>query len=92
MIWRRLPSSKRELVAEQHLARVDHGDHERRIVRLQRHKVVAEHQLGGNAAEQLRIDALLGEIHEGAAVALRQTAGLLALGRDRPPRHRLPDC
>ena len=75
-----LAEQKRELVGELQLAGVRHGDHQRGIVRLERHEVVAEHQLGGNAAEKLRVDALLAQIHEGAAIALRQAAGLLALG------------
>ena len=82
-----LAEQKREFVGELQLARIDHGDHQGRIVRLERHEVVAEHQLGGNAAEKLRVDPLLGEIDERAAVAFRQTAGLLALGRGRPQRH-----
>ena len=80
LICRRLPSSKRQLVGELQLAGIGHGDDQRGVVRLERHEVVAEHQLGGDAAEKFRIDALLAQIDERAAVALGEAAGLLALG------------
>ncbi len=53
---------------------------ERGVVRFERDEVVAKHQLGGNAAEQVGINALLAQIDEGAAIALGEAASLVAFG------------
>ena len=63
------------------LAGIGHGDDESGFARFQRNEVVAEHQLGRDAAEQFRIDALLAQIDERAAIALGEALGLFALSR-----------
>ena len=65
---------QRQFVAEQHLAGIGHRDRQAIVLRFDRHKVEAEHQVRGNAAEQLRIDALFAQIDESAAVSLRELA------------------
>ena len=76
-----LAEQQRQLVAQQHLARIGNGDDQRVVLGLERHEVEAEHQFGGNAAKQFRIDALVAQIDEGAAIALRQALAALHLSR-----------
>ena len=74
-----LAQQQRQFVAEQNLARIGHCDHQGAALSLHRHKVESEHQLGGNAAKQLRIDPLFEQIDESAAVSFRQAPRLFAL-------------
>ena len=46
----------------------------------ERDEFVAEHHFRGDAAEEFRVDALLAEIDEWAAIALGQASRLIALG------------
>ena len=62
------------------MAGIGHGDHQRGVVRFQRHEFIAEHQFGWDAAEKVGINTLLAQIHERAAIALRQPTRLIALG------------
>src|SRR4029077_13582791 len=48
---------KRQLVRLMELAGVGHGNHEDAIARIERNKFIAEHQLGGDAAKQVGINA-----------------------------------
>ena len=73
------PEKQRKLIAEQHLAGISYRDGQQIVVNFKRHEVVTEHQVRGNGAEKLEVDALLAKINEGAAVALRKFAGEFTL-------------
>jgi hypothetical protein len=62
------------------LARIGHRYHERGFARFERNEVVTEHELRGNAAKQLGIDALLRQVDERAAIALGQALGVYSFG------------
>ena len=87
-------------VAEQHRQLVDHrqvgrirdDDDERVALAAVRHEAVAQHQVGGNRAEQIVVDAELREIDEREPVALgqaparaRASAACSAAVGSRPP-------
>ncbi len=81
-----LAEQQRKLVGELQLAGIGHGDHQGGFVGLERDEFVAKHQFGGNAAEKIGINALLAQVHEGAAIAFGEAASLFALGGVvRPP-------
>src|SRR5712691_4424829 len=71
------PKQQLQLIAQQHLAGVGHGHHQGIVVRLERHKVEAKHQVGRDAAEEFRVDPLLAQVHKGTTVALGQPARAL---------------
>src|SRR5579885_2581171 len=70
---------KGKFIAEQDLAGIGHGDGEDIVLRFERNKVVAKHQVRGNSAKELGIDALLAQIDKAAAVAFSELASVLAL-------------
>ncbi len=74
----RHPEHHRQLVDHRQIGRVRHDDHQRPAIAAVRHKAVAQHQVGGNRAEQLLINPELMHVEEVEPVALRQ-----------PPRRRL---
>src|SRR5277367_553654 len=65
-----LAEEERKLVSEMELAGIGHGDDQSGVVRFERDELVAKHQFGGNAAEEVGVDALFAQVHEGAAIAL----------------------
>ena len=79
-----------QFVGEVQLTGVGHGDHQSVFARFHRHEFVTEHQFGGNTAEKIRVNPLLAQVHEGAAIAFGQFLGLIAFdvaGNGRNRRH-----
>ena len=58
-----------EFVNKVEVSRIGEGNVERAVARLQRHKVVAEHQIHWHGAEKVVVDAHFFKVHELAAVA-----------------------
>ena len=56
----------------------DKRDVECPVVRLQRHEIVAEHQIHRDGAEQIMVDRGVLQIHKLAAIALRERQRLAA--------------
>ena len=77
-----LVQQQRQLVDQVEIARIGERDIERPVLRLQRHEVVAEHQIDRDGAEQVVIDAGFPQIDELAAVARGDGLRLLL----SPPR------
>src|SRR5277367_6008823 len=71
---------ERKLVGELELAGIGHGDHQGGVMSFQWHEFVAKHQFGGDAAEEVGINALFAKIDEGAAIAFGEAARLFAFG------------
>src|SRR5271157_1849096 len=74
-----LAKEQREFIAEDDHARIGDGNHQGVVVRHQGHKVVAEHQVRGNGAEEFRINALFRQVDKATAVTVRQAPRLFAL-------------
>ena len=75
-----------DLVDHHQLAGIGDGDHQPAIgLVFQRHEVVAEHQVHRDLAEQFVLDVKVLQVHELAAIALRQFFAVLdfILGGDR---------
>ena len=71
-----LVEQQRQLVDQPQVARIGQGDIERAVLRVQRHEVVAEHQIDRDRAEQLVIDRPFAQVDVFAAVASRQRVRL----------------
>ena len=69
-----------ELVDHRQIGRIRHDDHQRMPLAPIRHEAIAEHQLRGNCAEQLVIDAELRQVHELEAIPLGQPLRVRHLG------------
>ncbi len=54
-----LAEQQGQLIAALNQSRIRSGNRQYVVVRFERHEVVAEHQVGGNRANQLRVNALL---------------------------------
>src|ERR1039458_7339939 len=52
-----LVEQQRQFIDQVEIPRIGEGDIQRAVLRVQRHEVVAEHQIHGNGAEQVVIDA-----------------------------------
>ena len=48
---------------------IGEGDFERSVLRLERHEVVAEHEVDGDGAEEVVLDGAVAEVDEFAAIA-----------------------
>src|SRR6185312_14701042 len=59
----------RQLIDEGDLARIGEGDFERSVLRMYRDEVVPEHEIDGNGAEEIGIDARFLQVDEVAAIA-----------------------
>ena len=67
------PQQQADLVDHHQLAGIGDGDHQPPVLRLlQRHEVVAEHQVHFDLAEQFVLNVEVLQVHELAAVAARQ--------------------
>src|SRR5271156_1623440 len=65
-----LAEEERKFVGEMELAGIGEGNDQSRVMRFKRDELVAKHQLRGNTTEKVGINALLAQIHEGAAITL----------------------
>ena len=70
-------SSDRQLVDQVQIARIGERDLERSVLRVQRHEVVAEHQVDRDGVEQIVIDLAFAQIDVLAAIARRKRLRLL---------------
>ena len=69
-----------DLVDHHQLAGIGDGDHQTAVgLVLQRHEVVAEHQVDRDLAEQLVLDVKVLQVHELAAITPRQILAVLDL-------------
>ena len=71
-----LAEQHRQLVDQVQISRIGDGDFECSVLRLNRHKVVAEHQIDRDGVEQVVVDAGFFEVHKLVVIAGRQGARL----------------
>ena len=69
-----------QFVNQLEMTGVGDSDGESGIVKLERHKVVAEHQFRRNAADEFRLYGLLAEVEKGTAITGGEFAGALNFG------------
>src|ERR1035437_9132754 len=68
-----------QFIDQVEIARIGEGDIERAVLRVQRHEIVAEHEIHGDGAEEIVIDARFPQIDILAAVARGNGPRLLGL-------------
>ena len=61
-----------QFVDQVEVPRIGQGDVERAVLRVQRHEVVAEHQVHGDGAEEIVVDARFPQIHDTRSGSARQ--------------------
>ena len=71
----RRAEQRRQLVDHRQVARIGDDDDQRLAVAAARDEAVAQHQVGGDGAEQLAVDVELVHVDELEPIALRQAAG-----------------
>ncbi len=65
----------RQLVDQPQIARVGQGDFEGAVLRLNRHKIVPEHQVDRNGMEQVMIDADFAKVDEFVIITFGDSLG-----------------
>ncbi len=79
LVGKFLAEQKWQLVTQNDDARVCYGNDQHALMHNQGHKVIAEHQIGGNGSKQVRIDALFLQVDKPAAIASCQPTRLRSL-------------